>query len=900
MEDDAFNALAYDEDFMIEEDPGAFDEEAEMYLAEQRAHEPQNPQQNPPNADDLFADDLDLSVDPFAAPPAPPSDAELREKRRKEQENLPLGEHPLDWFIRSDLDPAAAKKKKREDLDLKTTKLADRIAQERRRRSLKTFGQNNDENQVYKPKYLKEIPDGEDKKYIKISDPDGLEEGFLKLESLSLDDWMTEKVRKMISKSIQDIGRSRPQVQAQPPPATTQDNTQNTQIRSNLTANTTLNSTTNPDSTVNRTHFIDGVDLSQFGLNESELLNADDTDFDIDLSQSTMNLLAQTTIDIPQSSTANPSVETSLWTTKYEPKSYFDLLSEDSQNKTVLAWLKLWDRYVFNKKVKIDGLLDEYHMKMLEVEEERPNLPKMKMLLLHGPSGCGKSTLAKVCAATAGYEPFFVNLGEITSLAHLKSLIYERSGNISMDHYTRTDRPKVAKPICFIIEGLDGASGDFVKFLTTYVTEKKKKLVRRPMIVSCNNAFSNAIKTLRSAALVVKCSGLNKERAVKRLIKICEDEGLTMKRFTIVQLFEQCRGDLRLTLNNLQFLTSTSRDGSAVSAECSSRIEEFSIFDAMDAILTTNYHLDARGHIKSPKQRAETIHQVLSRRDDLDRVYTAVFYNAPSVFKLKMFQRLKICRSLIFVNEINRFVQRSQNFSLMRYSVAAAMQIHFAVATPSTTKHTYSLSFMAFSDKQKENREILSSLEQNQRPDNRRTRNTLLLHILPYVCSIINIPLKSQNSNMLSNADKEAVGRVADIMVALGIGFAQKLDQGLLNLALDPPVDQLVCFHYTSKQAKMTSTLMKILNNEVRQRRIRASADEHVTIVNKEVAEPNKEAPKTLYAIMGGKDQKRRSTENQGSIFDSITDSGFTYAQGSSQAIRRIIRNKNFINLENF
>ena len=39
--------------------------------------------------------------------------------------------------------------------------------------------------------------------------------------------------------------------------------------------------------------------------------------------------------------------EDMLWVEKYKPKSYMDLLSEESINHTLLHWLKLWDNAVF-------------------------------------------------------------------------------------------------------------------------------------------------------------------------------------------------------------------------------------------------------------------------------------------------------------------------------------------------------------------------------------------------------------------------------------------------------------------------------------------------------------------------------------------------------------------------
>lgn len=52
-----------------------------------------------------------------------------------------------------------------------------------------------------------------------------------------------------------------------------------------------------------------------------------------------------------------------LWVEKYRPRSYFDLLSDESTNRSLLTWLKMWDKIVFNRygneiyKKQIIGLI---------------------------------------------------------------------------------------------------------------------------------------------------------------------------------------------------------------------------------------------------------------------------------------------------------------------------------------------------------------------------------------------------------------------------------------------------------------------------------------------------------------------------------------------------------------
>lgn len=40
-----------------------------------------------------------------------------------------------------------------------------------------------------------------------------------------------------------------------------------------------------------------------------------------------------------------------LWVEKYRPRKYLDLLSDESTNRSLLSWLKMWDKIVFNRYV---------------------------------------------------------------------------------------------------------------------------------------------------------------------------------------------------------------------------------------------------------------------------------------------------------------------------------------------------------------------------------------------------------------------------------------------------------------------------------------------------------------------------------------------------------------------
>lgn len=52
-------------------------------------------------------------------------------------------------------------------------------------------------------------------------------------------------------------------------------------------------------------------------------------------------------VEIP--STSGTTNKGDLWVDKYKPRKYLDLLSDETTNRNLLYWLKMWDKVVFGK-----------------------------------------------------------------------------------------------------------------------------------------------------------------------------------------------------------------------------------------------------------------------------------------------------------------------------------------------------------------------------------------------------------------------------------------------------------------------------------------------------------------------------------------------------------------------
>ncbi|GAA6043901.1 hypothetical protein NBRC10512_007446, partial [Rhodotorula toruloides] len=264
---------------------------------------------------------------------------------------------------------------------------------------------------------------------------------------------------------------------------------------------------------------------------------------EIDLRKLTLLLPRSTNAALLASSPSKTSraaatpVETTLWTDRYRPKRFVDLLGDERVHRTALLWLKEWDACVSkgtSKATAAAELKRERSKKRAregtfgaggaegggfqEAVRSRPvrtaarkDSPPLR------PPGLGQTTLAHVLARQAGYQVLEINASDDRT----SRIVDERIRN-AVDSQALTSGWKPGRggaggkgkerereegavsPTCVVVDEIDGAGGggdtSFGKTLVKLVTEgsllkkpsrkgkgKQQRPLLRPIICICND-----------------------------------------------------------------------------------------------------------------------------------------------------------------------------------------------------------------------------------------------------------------------------------------------------------------------------------------------------------------------------------------------------------------------------
>ncbi|KAI9343040.1 hypothetical protein DFJ73DRAFT_523020 [Zopfochytrium polystomum] len=491
-----------------------------------------------------------------------------------------------------------------------------------------------------------------------------------------------------------------------------------------------------------------------------------------------------------------------LWVDKYAPRKYIDLVGEERIFREVLQWLQEWNYCVFRKLPRKRSEIQ--NMRKKEKPADKLRRPERRILLLSGPAGLGKTTLAHVVGGHCGYNIVEINASDDRGGLLLKDKILSAVE-------TQTSIAK-KKPNLVIVDEIDGASqaggeNNLIKLLVDLATaewspksanlSKKqrgtKRTLLRPIICICNDIYAPVLRPLRMVAQVYTFRSPPHRILATRLSEVCKWEGLNTDLRTLMALCDLTDGDVRSSLNTLQFIRQKTRilTHSMLSTMDIGHKDMarglFTLWDKIFSVPTAKERksISLTSRDSSAREESTLYDRLLSSvvaAGDIDKVLQGCFENYLSMRFVDVGQQTggggqtkleQIADWLVFHDVVDSLVNHRGLYELAKYQSYTILNFHRLFATSSRPQLKFPKAdyeaFVARTAKQGIVLNFISGLSPSEIPS-----------------------WANRNRVLLKPAERDTLNRVVSIMISMGLRFiSQKGLDGNPQLVVEAPLHEL-------------------------------------------------------------------------------------------------------------
>ncbi|GAA5930725.1 hypothetical protein JCM1841_004748 [Sporobolomyces salmonicolor] len=555
-------------------------------------------------------------------------------------------------------------------------------------------------------------------------------------------------------------------------------------------------------------------------------------------------------------------IETTLWTDKYRPKRFVDLLGDERVHRTALLWLKEWDSCVFKGTMKANAAAEmkkERRNKRARegagggsgasasgsgfgnaaggggFEEAAPDpygRPQEKILLLSGPPGLGKTTLAHVLARQAGYQVLEINASDDRTGRVVEERIRNALDSTALTlGWNAKEKGKArdglgdgkARPTCVVVDEVDGAGGggesSFVKTLVKLVMEgsstkkpkkngksKKDRPLLRPIICICNDLYAPVLRPLRPLAKIIRFSPPTNTMLVKRLKTICEAENLGAENKHLTLLVDTAEGDLRSCLNTLQFIK---RRGATIdeqvirSTSLGMKDTGTSAAQVLDRLFKKP--LRRKGVSAGDEKYVGRIVKDVQTSGEYEKISQGCFENylLARGTNDEAFPRINQALDWLFLyDQLDHRLRTERDYELLAYVPYTFVSWYplFSSQVPNPVELPKTDYEMYL--QRVAHQEVAEAFTQNMPQALKAlfTGTNIVAELLPLLNRIVSPDLKPVNSHIVKNEERATLLRLVNTMITTKLSFVlDKNEEGQLSYKLDPPIDVFV--HFGGKRA---------------------------------------------------------------------------------------------------
>ena len=302
-----------------------------------------------------------------------------------------------------------------------------------------------------------------------------------------------------------------------------------------------------------------------------------------------------------------------MWSEKYRPKNFLDLIGNEESRKLFVEWLTNWKKGT-------------------------------KPILLVGPPGIGKTTLANLAAKQFGYDLISINASDVRNKQSIQETLSPVLGNQTV----------LGTPMIFIDE-VDGVHGraDYggIQAITNILKESTV-----PIVLAANSDSSDKMKSIKKVVKTMELKPLSPKLLRLYLNRILQLEGVKISSDSLTKLVTESRGDIRSMINSVQAIVT------GFNPMTEKSFESLDIEEGINAFYKAKSIEEARSILYSLR---------IDPREKINAFYSSIITSKVSSDDMQKFLRVISEADMLYGK-----IMKTQQWRLLRYLDAILLRLY--------------------------------------------------------------------------------------------------------------------------------------------------------------------------------------------------------------------------------